>query len=466
MAADFTGEPAVDQVIYDLLSALNITGYVQGDEVYYVIGMTQESGAVADLLTMGIAMAGEDTYLLSNLIGGTIVVAQDEVQPLAERLIDMLVVMGAFTERDAEMMKAAMAESFAGLNVEANAAAGLDSVDFTALDYSALTDMVAGVWEKAVVGEADVLPKNCDTPASMVTITMTPDEMKSLIASVLHFVKENPDLANAIAAEIAFDETIAPEVSGVSGDPVDFLGFIDMMIAELNEQQLYTGDTTARVWLDEAGMPVAISVIAPVEGGEMSVDHNRLTMNDVVLNSFRFAFPGGDVTLDVVEDKVSVNFAVAENGETRIAVKADYTDRSAENLIAGDLMLDITITDVTVNNEYTYNGESYSESDDVEEVNIGIAVTSDTVVDGVDVTETDRLVISVNGKQYATVNVIVASGEAGASITTGDVVRPAELSDADFANWFIGAFNSLYTWVQNAIFAMPTSLINLMNTGF
>lgn len=468
VASEFTGESAVDQVIFDLLTALDVSGYVQGDEMYYAIGMKQESGAVSDILTLGCAVAGEDTYLLSNLIGGTIVVAKDEVQPLLERLIDMLVVMGALTERQAGELKAQLTEVFAAVNTGSATVAGLDEVDFMALDFTALFDTAATLAEKVTVGEVDVLPRNCDAPASMVSITLTPDEMKALIASVFQFVKDNPNLANAIAAEISFDETIAPQISGVSGDPVDFMGFIDMVITKLDEKQLYTGDTVMRIWLDEDGEIVSANIVAPVEGGEIKLNTARLTVNDAVQYSFLFAFPGGDVTVDaaVREGGVTANVAVAENGETRIAMRIDYTDRSAENLIASDVVIDMTITEVDVNSSYTYGGESYSTSAIVDEVNIGLRITSDTQLDGIDFVETDGVTVSVGGKEYATVNINVKSEMAGPSIMTGDVVRPVELSEADFANWFVGAFSALYAWAQNALFSMPSSLINLMNTGF
>ena len=41
VAEDFTGEPAVDQVIADVLNALDITGYVQGEETVFAIRMEQ-----------------------------------------------------------------------------------------------------------------------------------------------------------------------------------------------------------------------------------------------------------------------------------------------------------------------------------------------------------------------------------------------------------------------------------------
>lgn len=471
VATDFTGEPAVDQVIYDILNALVITGYVQGDEIYYAISMKQESGDVADLLTMGVAVAGDDAYILTNLIGGTIVLGEDEVMPVMERIIDMLVMMGYLTESDAEYMKAEMNAALAAAQEQAVSAmgTGLDALDVTALDYSALIEAVTLVSGKMVAGEMDVLPKNCDQAAAMVTVTMTPAEMNGLIASVLKFVRDNPELANAIAAEIDFDNTIAPEISGVSGEPVDILGFIDMMLAELETAQLYTGDTVLRMWVDETGSIVAMNCVAPTSEGDLTIDYGRLTMNEGVAHSVLMAFPGVDITLSVLDggEHIVANFAVAEDGAEALSMQIDYTDRSAGNLVAADVVIDMTITEATVNMNASYvGGETYEMNDVVEELNIRLDFTTDMTVTGVDFVETDTVTIAVNGKEYATLNMSAVTGEAGDSIKTGDVVRPAELNDADFANWFIGAYSAMYAWLQNALYAMPVSLINLMNTGF
>lgn len=465
VATDFTGEPAVDQVIHDLLGGLSITGYVQADEVFYAIGMKQENGDVAQILTMGAAVAGEDAYILTNLIGGTIVVSQDEVLPLLERVVDMMVRMGFLSEQEAAFMKAELRSTIemAQQKATATANAGLAGVDFTSLDYSALMGIFTMVSDKMVAGEADVLPKNCDPAAGMITVTMTPADMKALVAGMLQFVKDNPALADAIAAEIDFDNTIAPEISGVSGEPVTFMGFIDMALAKLETEEFYESDVVLRMWVDENGDVVAMDCTSE----DMTFNYSRLTVNEGVAHTFQMAFPGGDITLSVLDggDHVVADFAAAENGKTVMSMRIDYTDRSYDKVQAGDIVLDMYFNEATFNASGSYGGQTYSSSTVEKDVNIRLDITSETVIDGVDFTEKEQITVSVNGKEYATVNVAISSDEPGASIMSGSVVRPAELTDNDFATWFIGAFNAMYSWATNAIFAMPVSLINLINTA-
>ena len=48
------------------------------------------------------------------------------------------------------------------------------------------------------------------------------------------------------------------------------------------------------------------------------------------------------------------------------------------------------------------------------------------------------------------------------SIMSGNVVRPAELDEAAFLNWFVGAANSVTSWAGNLLMALPESLLSLI----
>lgn len=477
VAADMTGEPAVDQVIADVLNALVISGYTQGDEMYYAIGMKQDGGKVADLLSVGAAVVGDDVYLLSNLIGGSIVVSGDEVVPLLQRLVDMFVLLGLIPENEAESVKAQMPEMWQMMADEFaasfNASAMLNDLDVNALNYDALLGIVTTVAGKMTQSEPDPLPRNCDPAVSMMTVVMTPEEMNAMFVAMLQFLKDNPDLANAIAAEIDFDNTIAPEMSGVAGENLDFMGFLDMLADEIRNAQAFEGDVVMRIWVGEDSMPVAANVVMQKDGeileDEPTLGYHRLTMNTAVAHSMVMTVPDGDISLDVVVDDkhVMANFAVAEAGETLILVQVDYTDRSAENLQACDVIVDVTVNEATVNMEGTVNSiADYTASRTLETISLHFDYSSDVVLDGVDFTGKESLNVAVNGKEYVTVLSETASVAPGASIADGNVVRPAALSDADFANWFVSVYTALFSWVQNALVALPASVMNLINTGF
>jgi len=83
-----------------------VTAYEQNEELYCSLGMKQEAtGAIADLLTFGAASKDGVGYVSSNLLGGTIAVSMDEVEPLVLRLVDMFELAGFIAENDAKMIR-------------------------------------------------------------------------------------------------------------------------------------------------------------------------------------------------------------------------------------------------------------------------------------------------------------------------------------------------------------------------
>ncbi len=482
VARDFTGEPAVDQVIYDVLSSVVVSGYVQGDEVYYALSMKQDDGSVADLLTMGTALSGEDLYLLTNLIGSTVVVGKDEVVPVLERLVDMFVLMGYIPESQAESIKAeqlpalweTMQAEFAVAYATPDPYA---DIDVTQLNYDALLGVVQMVAGKLVKSDVAQAPQGCDAAVEMYTLTVTPEEMNEILVAALQFIKDNPAFADAVAKEMDFDNTAAIYYSSVAGEPIDFMTFLDMAMEAIpGAEPLLAEDMVCHIWLGEDGMPVAADVaVTLADSGEtigLTLTYSRLTVDGVTNHGFVLNVPGGSMTLDVTLNgkTTTVRFGVAEEGENQLMMTLEYTDRSAENLLASDLLLDLTLIGATVNmNAYYYVGdvnEDYSVSEKVDEINIRLTGTTDTVFSDADFTETVVLTVAVDGKEYATVDLTIASTEPGESIMAGDVSRLAALSDSDFASWFIGAYNTFYTWSSTVLLAMPDSLINLLVTGY
>lgn len=463
VATDLTGEPAIDAVIADVLNALVINGYAQGNEQSFTLGMEQQ-GKVAEVLSIATAKDGADTYFKSNLTGATIVIGEDEVQPFAERLIDVMTAIGFFDEETAAGMKAELPAMMEQMKAEL-AAVGSAQIDYASLDYSALVEAFAVVAAKMETGAPDILPRNCDPAVAMVTVTMTPDEMKGMIAAMIKFIQDNPTLADYIAAQISFEESIAPSMAGVTDETPTFTEFLDMASAELANEQIYAADTVIRIWLGEDNMPVAGKLTSAAfneegEAAEFTVNYNRLTMNDAVAHSCTLILPDSGMTLNFVDKGAdfTANFSVVNaKGKTPFEMNIECTDRSGENLEACTAVVDIVVVN-----------DGADMGVDVDEVTtkIKLDIVSDTVLAGVDFTETDAVTITVDGKQIMTINLSYASAEAGESIMDGNVVRPVELSDADFANWFAGVYTTLYSMPQKLLYAMPASVMQLMNTAY
>lgn len=514
LAQRYTGEPAIDGVIADVLNALTVTGYAQGDEAYFSFGAVQPDGAVADILTFGALQEGEDTYIASNLLGDTIVVAADEVQPLLERLIDMLAVLGVYSNAEAEDLKAELGDAFADFeemlaDVMKEPAEELDPAS---LDYAALENAITPILEKVQKTEVTMQPRNCDMAASMMTVELTNEDLKGLLAGYLQFMLDNPALAEAVKQEMDFENT-ADMYSPVYGETITFEELIRMCQDELQQQTFLAKDASICIYLDEAGAPVAINAVLPVyqtaepaveivevedaeavdfdeffailqseqEGGtievadepvnetmDVTLDYTRLTMNDGVAHSVVAKAGTDDVTVSLLvkERSFTANLAVASQGETKFTAGLKAEDKSGENLEAYDVVLDVFIAESTstVTTYNSFTGKRTETTTTEPETSFKVYISTQTTFDEVDFAEKDAVTLEVNGVKYGTLCIDIASGEPGASIKDGDVIRPAALEESEFINWFVSVMIQLDSWGATALQSMPASLINLINS--
>lgn len=457
---NLTGDPAVDEVIVDVLNALVITAYEQNGEFYYAISLKQDNGDIADLLSLGVALDGNDAYILSNLIGGTIVVSGDEAGSVLNRLVDMFVLIGMFTEEDAAYLKEELALMWDELVAEYASMLSMETaaLDFDSYNTTALLALVETLADKVVVAEEmDVLPRNCDTPVSMVTVTITPKDVVEVANAMVQFLIDNPALADYLAYAMDYEYSIAPYIS-MTETEISFTEYMQMTVDELDASaDETTTNMVLRMWMGEDDMPVAadLSEVDPITGdAETYLNYTRLTMNDTVTHSATYTVDSSDVTVNVVEkaNGLSFNLASAQFGETNIMLNVDWTDLSDESKEAGNVVV-----------EYVEYDDYYYESG---EMSLKLDINYSVVTTGVDFTQEYAATIIVDDVEYATVNINAFTSEPGDSIKDGAVVRPAELSDADFANWFVNTYMSFSSWLQNAMLTLPTSVYTLLNTGY
>lgn len=481
VAESFTGDEITDQAIRDLLDALVITTYSQNDEEYFSLGMKQADGSTTDLLNFGYAGEGDVAYIATNLIGGTIAVSAEEVQPLLERLIDMLVLIGMYTEEDAAALKTQLPELLETYTEQmGNAfASTAQELDIFALDYSAFTDVLTPILERVQTGEVTMQPKNCDPAASVLTASVTGEEMEALLVSLYRFIQQNPELMAYVQS--SYDSTMAEYAALYPEEELpSFEESLEQAITEMQEEIQIEGETTLSLYLDEEGAPVYALIELPEQSAYdeeavaetvthtyvPTITYTRLTMNDSRAHSVVMIVDDVDVTVNLVEkdETITMNMACAEAGETMLALELVVTDRSVENVSAFDMFLDLTVVD-DEQYSYEYNAETGTFDSiklDPVTTQITLKLTSETVELAGDFTDKTSATIGVNGTDYCTIHVETASGEPGASIKEGEVARPAAMSDADFANWFVGVYNGLQSWLFTAIQALPASITNLL----
>lgn len=461
------GDESIDQVIEDIVKALSIVYYADATEDMLSVNMLQADGTDASLLNIGAALVdGNELYIASNLLGGTFAVSADEAQTFIERMIDMLAMIGMFEEEEAAEIKAVVPQVlvYAGEYIEViKTAMDMSNLDPSTLDYTALVEALNPILSKVQTAEVTMQPRNCDPAASVMTVSITEEDAKVFTLGLLKFLKANPSLLAVYEAEMAFMASVDPSYAQMG----DFSSMLDTLIAELEKAQTSadSGTIDVAIWLDEMGIPVAGEIKLPeMNDYQMNyetydyeqvtftpaITFGRMTQNDGMALNLMMDLGGNDITVDALikSNTVVVNFAMANSGVTMGNVRVEYTDRSALNLLAMDLVVEID-----VNDEY-------------QPMNIKFTCKEDVVLSGVDFTDDAVCSIAINGMQLANVNVNITTGDVESSIVEGNVVHPAQLSEADFSNWFVNAYNTLFSWVNTVPTMMPQSFLNLMMSDY
>ena len=501
-----TGDASADAAIVDFVKALGMRVVTQGEE--YDMGLSLNG---KDVLTMGLALSGEDAYIKSNLIGGTIVLSMAEVEPIITRLMDMLVLMGAFTEEDAAEMKAQipmLMETFES-SLAQSMGAQLSLEDLLSMDYSAIEKALEGVRVEEIT--EIVVPRMSDMATSGVRVTIDNETFVALCRSVMECIKANPKLMDYVAYSGGYptEESRAAEWAA-TGELYMMFGLyeseeayiaayptaaeaIDMAIAELEGAKLLDGDFVTSVYFNDAEEIVYLTSVLPTFTESevlyeadpavsetrgvtetLNVVYTRQTVAQGVSHVCNIDVEGRGVTIDVLaQDKAwTVNMgdiismetmltinAVEENG----VLKGDYTTYANGPMGTFGFYHVADETQFKTDLSFTMAQSEEYLAAHPEEAPFSLAVgyICDYARNGVDFTGKETINFAFND-----VNVVVdfdiATSDPEESIMAGAVTRPAELDDSAFANWFVGAYNALNSFLANLITSLPESVLTVL----
>ncbi len=444
LPADMSGDAQVDAIINDLVNALAIKVTEQGDEGMFALNL---SGA--DVLTLGGAVSGDDLYVKTNLLGDTVVISADEVQPLIIRFVDLFADMGLIEADDAAEVKEMIPPLFDEFKKALEAELAQQQMTLENLEkmnFTAFTDLLPLLTDDIKTEEVTGQTKNSDPAKTVITITLTPDDLKAAVVACLQFIKDNPSLTEAVAAQAAMD-----------GEEVDVVATVDEGIAALKDETLFAKDTVITIYLDENEAPVLMdatlyiaNTVFDENGAEsieevpLSANYVRLTAAEGVTHTVNFIAEEVSMTLQAIgkDNGMNLTFDVAADG-TIISVAFTWEEADAQNLWS--LMFNV--------------------SDANETINFGLKGTSESTVNGVDFTSKDVVVVEVMEQPMVTITVTSASAEAAPSIMAGTVVRPAELTDEDFVTWFQGVIVTLQSVAGTALMSLPESVLMQMLGG-
>lgn len=509
-----TGDAAVDTAIADALNALGLRMVLQGDE--YDMGVTLSG---QDALTLGWAVNGEDVYLKSNLIGGTIVLSEPEIEPIVSRLLDMFVMMEAMTEEEAADIKAQVPVMIEQVKtaIAQNMGTSMTMEELLALDYSAFTKVTMKLMIDLEEIEEIVVPGMCDMATHGVRLSIDNKEFVDFIRALFQFIQDNPKMMDMVAAQGNYpteeSRSLDWQTNGelykqfkfydseeeyIAENPT-FAEAMEQAVAELDTLKLLDGEFVTAVYLNDDEEVVYLTSVLPMfteeeslfeteENAEvkgttekLNVVYTRQTVAQGVSHVCNIDVDGEGVTIDVLAQENAWNIRMGDmaSQETMItvnamlegnAVKGTFTtNEEKEEVFAGDFLVGHVAdeaqfkTDITLNIKYTTTLANEENHD------ISIDYTCDYARSGVDFSGAEKLTVVVDAVKVV-IQGDIATSEPADSIMSGNVTRPAELNDADFANWFVSAYNSVNSWMGNVMMALPESVLMLMfstsNTGY
>lgn len=445
------GEPTIDKAIADLLDALALRFSSQGDEGDFAVMISGK-----DVLNFGGAVKGEDCYINSNLLGGTIVVSLSEIEPLLGRLMDMFVLMGAMTETDAAEIKAVLAETMAGLEQElaAGMAPAMMNADW---DFSVLETVMTQLLGKITEVKNPVVPRMCDPAVAGVQLTLNNDDMHQLVEGLFQFLLDNPMLLDNLAVTVGLTADMVKEA-----------------MAEVDKQTMLDGEMVVAVYAGEDDGVVYATMNLPHHDNGVTtlIDavYTRQTVAAGVAHLVNVTVDGRTATFDALDDgeKFTANLYAAD-GTKAMDLTILHTGEDAIEAAFNAYDDEMPVLSVQFAGECEFS--------DVREYYAGVLnivlyengqampltfrLVSDYAVDGVDFTGVAGIAFEAFGVEIG-LQLASQTSDPQESFLAGEVIRPAALEDAAFQTWFVKVINQVGVALTTLVTAMPESVLTLL----
>ena len=510
-----TGDPMADAAIADLVKALGFNFSAQGDEAMLTMSLSDK-----EVANFGHALSGENVYLSSNMLGGTVVVGLTEIEGLANRILDAMVTIGAIGEEEAAMLR----ESLTAFKSELDAAMQeekLEDLAIDAMDFSALEAILPMLMGKITQAENIIVPRMCDPAVSGLQLVLTNENIHAVLKQSFQFMLDNPMLLESLAESTGAPTEAQLEAQwetagqlymtfGIYESKEAFMASQETVESNLREGmnelasvKILGGDVVVNVYLDEQDQPVYITGTMPILTEDtLTANPETMITTTVNLTYTRQTVPQGvaHVCNISVEDVTVTIDALVGEGSTVVNVTAAEPECEPAKLFelsikeaASEINPGVTCIDVdavlydgadTAAATVSYDGEyeytdareyckgklvltAYEEvyTDAAEwhtfEHDIVLDFSTDTVFSGVDYTTDASFTVEAGGVRFG-MKLVEETTDPQPSIMTGNVVRPAELNDADFSNWFTGVINAFNAWLAGALQSLPESVLMLM----
>ena len=432
-------------MVNDLIDALGFTTDTQENQTNFAM---QLSGT--DVLTLAWATEGEDTYINSNLLGGTIAFNATEGDVIIDHLLKMAVDADMLTESDVAEVKQLIEQLKTEMNTQ------VEAIDLENIDMTALLTVVEELMGKVTTGEVTQQPKNSDPAATVITMKLTGEDITKVYKVIFDVMKNVPQFTQALeSASLTMD-----------GEKVT----ADEMIAKLPELAdqigaMVQGEIPVEIYLDEAGEPVygimSMTMKAEDETITMDMDFARRTVNEgvtyaVTIRAEDANDEGVSITADVLETEalttINVGIASIENGvsEPVVTVSVLLNKNYGETKSEENMIVDVVVTDSDSGEEISFKIDMDSEAEVLADGGVQYEAEMDLYILGME-------------EELFTIEVEQLSGKAVDSIVTADAVRPGTMTEDEVAQYVNNdVMNALMNALMGLVQNLPASVLSLV----
>lgn len=432
-------------IFNDVIDALGFTTDTQENQTNFAM---QLSGT--DVLTLAWATDGEDTYINSNLLGGTIAFNATEGDVIIDHLLKMAVDADMLTESDVAEVKQLIEQLKTEMNTQ------VEAIDLENIDMTALLSVVEELMQKVTTGEVTQQPKNSDPAATVITMKLTGEDITKVYKVIFDVMKNVPQFTQALeSASLTMD-----------GEKVT----ADEMIAKLPELAdqigaMVQGEIPVEIYLDEAGEPVygimSMTMKAEDETITMDMDFARRTVNEgvtyaVTIRAEDANDEGVSITADVLETEAlttaNVGIASIKNGvsEPVITVSVLLNKNYGETKSEENMIVDVVVTDSDSGEEISFKIDMDSEAEVLADGGVQYEAEMDLYILGME-------------EELFTIEVEQLSSKAVDSIVTADAVRPGTMTEDEVAQYVNNdVMNALMNALMGLVQNLPASVLSLV----
>ena len=189
LVAALGGDDTTMAAINDLLAALSLTGYQQGDEAGFDLNLSGKSVLGMASLTTA-AEENQLMYVSSALLGGVIAVNSKDMEAIEEKFLRATMKMSGQSDEEIDKAIEESKEQLSG-NAEytalMEASANLSSMteeqlmeELTQADTTAFMTLMNEILSGAEMAEVTEQPGDCDAAKSYVKVTVPPEKLASV----------------------------------------------------------------------------------------------------------------------------------------------------------------------------------------------------------------------------------------------------------------------------------------------